>query len=174
MSTPLKAIFTGADVTALAEFASGDSVPVSNGGTGATNAADARAALGLVIGIDVQAPLVPGTDYVTPTGTETLTNKTLTGYKETGYSLTGTVIDPANGSVQYKTLSANTTFTESLADGHAVTLMLNPSTYTVTWPTITWIGTTASAAPTLVASVYNCIVLFQLAGTVYGRYAGRV
>lgn len=113
-------------------------------------------------------------DVVTPTGTQTLTNKTLTGYTETVYNLTGTDISPANGTIQYKTLSANTTFTESLADGQSVVLMLNPSTFTTTWPTTTWVGTVASTAPTLIASVFNCITFFQIAGTLYGKYEGRV
>jgi len=52
--------------------------------------------------------------------------------------------------------------------------MLNPSTFAVTWPTITWIGNVASTAPTLVASVYNCITFFQIDGTVYGKFEGRV
>jgi hypothetical protein len=120
------------------------------------------------------AAYVSGANYVTLTGTQTLTNKTFTGYTETVYNLSGTSIDVANGSIQYKTLSGNTTFTEALADGQSVVLMLNPSTYTVTWPTITWIGNVASTAPTLIASVYNCITLFQIAGTVYGKYEGRV
>ena len=120
------------------------------------------------------AAYVSGASYVTLTGSQTLTNKTFTGYTETIYSLSGTAIDPANGTIQYKTLSGNTTFTESLADGQSVVLMLNPSTYTVTWPTITWISSVASTAPTLIASVYNCITLFQIAGTVYGKYEGRV
>jgi hypothetical protein len=109
----------------------------------------------------------------------TLTNKTLTtpvftGYTETVYSLVGTDIAVVNGTIQYKTLSANTTFTESLADGQSVTLLINPATFTVTWPTTTWIGSVASTAPTLIASVYNCITLFQVAGTLYGKYGGRV
>ncbi len=44
--TPLKANFTGTDVTSLGEFAAGDTVPVASGGTGATTAADARTNLG--------------------------------------------------------------------------------------------------------------------------------
>jgi len=45
--TPLKAIFTGLELTALGEFETGDTTPVENGGTGATTAAAARANLGL-------------------------------------------------------------------------------------------------------------------------------
>lgn len=112
--------------------------------------------------------------YVTLAGTQTLTNKTFGNYTETVYNLTGTDLNPTNGPIQYKTLSANTTFTESIADGQSITLMLNPSTYTVTWPTTTWIGSVASTAPTLTASVYNCLTFFQIAGTLYGKYEGRV
>jgi hypothetical protein len=119
-----------------------------------------------------------GTDYVTPTGTETLsgktlTNPTVTSYIETVYALAGTGIDPANGTIQTKTLGANTTFTESLADGQSVVLMLNPVTYTVTWPTMTWISIAGSGtAPTLEASSTNVVTIWQVGGTVYGNWAG--
>lgn len=105
---------------------------------------------------------------------QTLTNKTFTGYTETVHALAGTDINPANGTIQYVTLAANTTFTESLADGQSVTLMINPVTFSVTWPAATWIGAKASTAPTLVASVYNCIVLFKFGGVLYAKYEGRV
>jgi hypothetical protein len=45
---------------------SGTTIALNKGGTGATNPADARANLGLIIGTNVQAPLTPGIDYLTP------------------------------------------------------------------------------------------------------------
>ena len=122
-----------------------------------------------------------GTGVTTSTGTGSvvlntnpaLTNPTVTSYTETIYALSGTDIDPANGTIQTKTLGANTTFTESLANGQSVVLMLNPVTYTVTWPTITWINTAGSgSAPTLEASSTNVVILWQVGGVVYGNWAG--
>jgi len=102
-----------------------------------------------------------------------LTNPTVTSYVETVYALSGTAIDPANGTIQTKTLGANTTFTESLADGQSVVLMLNPVTYTVTWPTMTWINVAGSGtAPTLEASSMNVVTIWQVGSTVYGNWAG--
>jgi hypothetical protein len=87
---------------------------------------------------------------------------------ETQYALAGTVIDPANGGLQYKTLSANTTFTESLANGQFVILMLNDgSAYSATYPTITWL-TSDGSAPELATSGYTKVVMFKMAGTLYG------
>jgi hypothetical protein len=89
---------------------------------------------------------------------------------ETQYSLTGTSIDPANGSIQYKTLSANTTFTEAMANGQSITLMIDDgSGNTVTWPTITWVG---GSAPTLPTTGYAVITLWQVGGTLYGAHVG--
>jgi hypothetical protein len=45
--TPIKATFTGSDVTGLAEFIAADYIPISDGGTGAITAAGARTALDL-------------------------------------------------------------------------------------------------------------------------------
>lgn len=112
---------------------------------------------------------------VTAAGVQTLTNKTLTGYTETVYALSGTDINPANGTVQTKTLSTNTTFTKTMSDGQSVVLMLNPSTFTTTWPTTSWINAAGSAAaPTLKASVMNTIVLWQVGGTLYGNWIGSM
>lgn len=88
--------------------------------------------------------------------------------REAAYECTGTALDPNNGTLQYKTLSANTTFTESFSDGEAITLMINGSGYSITWPTITWVSGTA---PTLAASGYTTIVLWHRS-VLYGAVVG--
>lgn len=90
---------------------------------------------------------------------------------ESVYSLTGTVIDPANGSIQTKTLGANTTFTESLDAGQTVILMITGgNTYTITWPTITWVTSAGNIAPTQTAS--DVYVVWKVSTTLYGAYVG--
>lgn len=91
------------------------------------------------------------------------------GVTEKTYSLTGTAINPANGTIQYKTQTGNTTFTESLANGDSVTLMLDSGGFTTTWPTITWVG---GSAPTIANGSYSIIVIFQVNGVLYGAYQG--
>lgn len=84
---------------------------------------------------------------------------------EKAYECTGSVLDPSNGTLQYKTLSANTTFTESFADGESITLMIDDgAAYTVTWPTMTW---ASGSAPTLAVSGYTTVVLWHR-GSLYG------
>lgn len=110
---------------------------------------------------------------VTLTGAQTLTNKTLTGYTETVYNLTGTDIAVANGTIQTKTLAANTTFTESLADGQSVILGITAGAYSVTWPSVTWSKVGGSGtAPTLTSSGVNWIILWQAGGVVRGSFMG--
>ena len=86
------------------------------------------------------------------------------------YNLTGTAISPANGTIQYKTVSANTTFTETLTSGQSVLLrLLNANSYTIAFPTITWVGV---VAPVLTA---NCaIVLWKEQSTLYGSFVGSL
>ena len=108
-----------------------------------------------------------------------LTGGTFTGsvtfedaINENVYNCTGTALDPDNGTVQYKTLGANTTLTESLTAGQSMLLMVaDGSSYTVTWPTMTWVG---GSAPTLATSGYSCIELWKIASTFYGCHVGDV
>jgi len=94
--------------------------------------------------------------------------------KETVYTLgtTGTIaLDPANGSIQSSVLTGAPTFTDSLEAGQTVVLMLEGgATYTVTWPTITWVTSAGNAAPTLTAK--DTLVLWKVSTTLYGAYVG--
>ena len=90
---------------------------------------------------------------------------------ETVYDLTGTALDPNNGTVQTKTISANTSFTDSLSAGESMSLHLtSASSYNITWPTITWITGNGNAAPTLTAA--DTVVLFKISTTLYGVWIG--
>jgi hypothetical protein len=202
---------------------SGDTIPLTAGGTGATTASAARTALGVSLGVDVQAfdanlttfvsvftlPTADGTANqvlktdgsgvigfaaaatgdVTTTGTQTLTNKTLTDPAIIGtilediFTITDGAafeIDPGNGSIQLITLGASRTpKATNFADGESVVLMVDDgSAYTLTWTDATFGGsgvvwkTNAGAAPTLNTTGYTVIVLWEVAGQVYGARVG--
>jgi len=108
--------------------------------------------------------------YSSSNGSFTFTPADITA-PTTVYSLTGTDIDPANGGIQTKTFSADTTFTESLTSGESVVLMLDAgASYTITWPTITCVTSNGNAAPTLTAN--DTVVLWKVSTTLYGAYVG--
>ena len=77
-----------------------------------------------------------------------------------------------NGSIQTVTLTGNVEFTDSLADGEAIVLMLNAgASYTVLWTAVDkWVSSSGNAAPTLTAN--DTIVLWKIGTTVYAAYAG--
>lgn len=91
---------------------------------------------------------------------------------ETVYSLTGTALDPNNGTIQEKTLSGNVGFTDSLSDGESMTLILTGGEdYTVAFPSpITWISVSGDFAPLL--SAKDTLVFFKASSTLYGVWAG--
>jgi hypothetical protein len=108
------------------------------------------------------------TDVAGTSATQTLTNKTI---RDTVYALSGTAFDATNGAIQTKTLSANTTFTDSLSSGDAIVLQLEAgASYTVTWPTMTWVTSGGNVAPTLTAA--DTLVFWKVSTTLYGAYTG--
>lgn len=124
---------------------------------------------------------LPASGYATLNGTETLTNKTIeagtftNGYTEEVFAL-GTsgslALNPANGSIQTCALTGNPTFTDSLAAGQSIVLMLtNGASYTVTFPTITWVTSGGNVAPTLTAA--DALVFWKISTTLYGAVVGN-
>jgi hypothetical protein len=111
---------------------------------------------------------IPGTLGVTG-------ETTLKEIKETVYTAIGTIgslsLDPANGTIQTTGLTGNVTFTEALQSGQSVLLSLgNGSSYTVTWPTVTWITANGNVAPTL--TTYDMLAFFKIGSTLYAAYLG--
>lgn len=161
---------------------SGEQITLTQGSGGNVDLADGGAAIIYADGAGAGAEVVDLTSLfsvagstVTLAGTQTLTNKTVTGLTLDGalteevHVLTGTsvALDPANGTIQTHSLTGNTTYTDSLASGQSITLMIDDgSGYSVTWPTTTHL-TTGGAAPTLATSGYNVVVLFKVASVLY-------
>lgn len=112
---------------------------------------------------------------ITTSGTVTVTGETiLKEIRETVFTLatSGTIaLDPANGSVQTTALTGNPNFTDSLVTGQSILLVIaNGSSYTVTWPTITWITANGNVAPTLTSR--DMVAVFKVSTTLYGAYLG--
>jgi len=68
-------------------------------------------------------------------------------------------------------LTGAPTFTDSLEAGQSVVLMLEGgATYSVTWPSLTWVTSAGNAAPTLTAK--DTLVFWKVGSTLYGAYVG--
>ena len=93
---------------------------------------------------------------------------------ETVFAITdasSVALDPINGTIQTWTLGANRTATDSLTTGQSMLLIVTASgsSYTMTWPTMTWVG---GSAPTLGGATPTAIELFKVGSTLYGATVG--
>ena len=156
-------------------------LPVGNGGTGATTLT------GVVIGNGASAfttVTAPTGAIVGTTDTQTLSGKTLNsailndGYTEEVFAITDGVtvnLDPNNGSIQTWTLGASRTPGQAnWAAGQSITLMVNDGTaYAITWTTLAVVWeTNAGTAPSLATTGFTVIVLWKVGTTIYGARVG--
>ena len=161
------------DSSAAVQVLAWKTTPATAGGTGLT----APGTSGNVLTSNGTAwtSVAGATGDVTLTGTQTLTNKTFTGYTETVHALatSGSIaLSVAAGTVKTCAASAAITFTDSMAAGQSVVVMLtNGSTYTVAYPTMTWVGPTGNVAPTLNSA--NVLVFWKVGSTLYGAHVGK-
>lgn len=158
---------------------SGDYTAVSAGGTGVGTLT------GIVKGNGTSAfsAATAGTDYTSPTSTETMTNKTLTNptvtnYVETPYSAnssTAITLALTNGTVQIITLTGNATITMPTAvSGKSFIMLLRQDatgSRTVTWSTVKWAGGTAPTI-TSTASKQDIYSFFSDGSSWYGVTVG--
>jgi len=115
-------------------------------------------------------------DFATKTGTETLTNKTVTGYGLGEKTVTGTtpVLSITGGNLQSWTLTANSTPTESFSNGDIICLQITDGTdYTIDWSSVVgeW-KTDGGSAPALNETTITPIVFWKSNDVVYGAKVG--
>jgi len=117
----------------------------------------------------------PSGTYLPLSGGTLTGNLTLAAYTETVYALaaSGTIaLSASNGTTQTCAASGTVTFTDSLSSGQSISLLLtNGSSYTINWPTTTWVTAAGNTAPTLSAS--NTLVFWKISSTLYGALVGK-
>ena len=79
------------------------------------------------------------------------------------------VLSSASGTVQTRTLAADVTFTDALAEGQAMTLLLTNAGYVITYPAVTWFG---DETPTL--GTTDKLFFEKINGVLYGTHSGTI
>jgi hypothetical protein len=90
------------------------------------------------------------------------------------YAIAGTTpnLDPDLGTIQTWQLTAASTPVDTLTTGQSMTLMIDDGdAYSITWPTMTWVG---GSAPSLATSGYTVVSIWKVGTTLYGAHIGDV
>lgn len=190
--TPTFRTIVSSDIPTLNQNTTGNATSATNIAGGATGSlpyqSSANTTTMLAAGTNGYVLTLAGgvptwADTVTPTGTQTLTNKTLSsvvlndGYTEEVFTVTGTTpaLSPVNGSIQIWSLTANSTPTlGTWAAGQSITLMVDDGTArTITWTTVAPVWkTNGGVAPTLNTTGYTVITFWKVGTTIYGARVG--
>ena len=120
-------------------------------------------------------PTSPAGTYLPLAGGTMTGNLTLDAYTEKVATLatSGSIaLNPATGTTLSCAAAGTVTFTDSLSSGQSISLLLtNGSSYTINWPTTTWVTAAGNTAPTLSAS--NTLVFWKISTTLYGALVGK-
>jgi hypothetical protein len=118
---------------------------------------------------------LPASGYLALSGGTMTGNLTLDAYTEKVATLatSGTIaLNPSTGTTLSCAAAGTVTFTDSLSSGQSISLLLtNGSSYTINWPTTTWVTAAGNTAPTLSAS--NTLVFWKISTTLYGALVGK-
>ena len=163
-SAKLTTTSTGVDITGTCAATTLSGSLASSNLTGALPALDGSALTG--VADTTKLPLAGGT----LTGSVTFED----AINENVFAITdasSVALDPDNGMIQTWTLQANRTATDSFTTGQSMLLIVTgtSSSYTMTWPTMTWVG---GSAPTLGGATPTAIELFKVGSTLYGAKVG--
>ncbi len=86
---------------------------------------------------------------------------------------TNFAINPDNGTMLIDQITANRTYTDDMASGESVTIMVSRSSvnHSITWPTIKWVGGSQPILPSGSAA-YAIITVWKAGTTLFGSYGG--
>ena len=138
VKSPIRYYFNGSDIAEFTEFLSSDFIGIDDGGTGATTASGARTALGLQIGVDIQAydAELAALSGLTPTDSNFIVGDGSTFVTESGLTVRNSLGLGTSDSVEFSTLqTANLTIGGPSLTLEGATNDSFETTLTVTDPT---------------------------------------